>query len=170
MNLVLQSQLDPSRAARGASSNLRPYLNVFQMSTELASSSGFRLWHDYEVVWLETARTQVVAGDHYGDPAYGLIDEANGWCASFGEGAICYWLQEPFRAYQRGEASEQWCEWGRENVPCFVTRVRQVGPFEVEVVSDRGGVRACHVLKFCASERRIVEVQGASGNAPSSRP
>ena len=128
-----------------------------QKKIELAISADSELVHEHEVVWLNDGHRKTVVGDHYGDPIAGLIDRSHGWCASFGEGMIVYWLQQPFEEYLRDKKSHQWVEWGRGNYTKFIESAQQSGPFEVEVTVIEDGAEARHLLKFSKAEGIVIE-------------
>ena len=60
------------------------------MEIVLDETRSYRLTHLYEDVWFYNKRTgqKQFAGEHYGDPEFGLICEADGWCISGGEGVV----------------------------------------------------------------------------------
>ena len=91
----------------------------------LNERDGKRLVHEYETVFLEgIGPSNLVVGDHYGDPTGGIIDRRGEWVASCGEGVQVYRIGHPFTQYSRDPAeSNQWAIW---NPPQNSGRSQQV--------------------------------------------
>lgn len=106
----------------------------------LASSSRYRISHDYETVWLDVeGRDGVVVGDFYGDPHVAIIDDDEAWCAIGGTGLIIYFLEEPFERYEYDKGSNQFREYGRLASDRWqVEAIQQTGASEIQVVLESG--------------------------------
>jgi hypothetical protein len=83
---------------------------------DLTHSKNFRIYHEYEVVFLIRPNGQgVVIGDFYGDPTCAMISSDENWCAIGGAGLIIYHLKNPFEPYQYDRQTSQWIEFGRNS-------------------------------------------------------
>ncbi|PHV46773.1 hypothetical protein CSQ91_28055 [Janthinobacterium sp. BJB301] len=107
-------------------------------SRELARSAQYIVQHEYEHAKVTAADgRQASLGEFYGDPAVGLIDIHEQWCAVAGEGLVLCRLEQPFGqcvAYLREPGETVW-----------ITDLRQTGPFALEW-QDEDGV--WHTLDF----------------------
>lgn len=75
----------------------------------LAQSQRYRIYHEFEVVFLDTPeRRGIVIGDFYGDPAAAIIDRDEQWCVVDGCGITLYYLRSPFQPYAISQRSPQW--------------------------------------------------------------
>ena len=102
-------------------------------ASELARSRRYVVEHDYEsasVTGPDGRRMPI--GEFYGDPAVALIDAAERWCAVAGEGVIVY------RLGAAGTGAEYFRSAG-ETV--WVTGLRQMGPFALELLCEDGTAR-----------------------------
>jgi hypothetical protein len=82
---------------------------------DLTQSKTYRVFHEYEVVFLNRPHgSEVVIGDFYGDPSCADISPCETWCAIGGAGIIVYFLKEPFEPYRYDYSTDQWVEFGRE--------------------------------------------------------
>jgi hypothetical protein len=69
----------------------------------LAESHNFVLGHSYEsvVVIRRADSSQLVAGEHYGDPKVGLISPNEEWFVTGGEGLLCYSVNAGLQSFFR---------------------------------------------------------------------
>ncbi|WP_157359553.1 hypothetical protein [Caldimonas brevitalea] len=69
----------------------------------LAESPNYRLCHSYEAVFVVDKRDGSVhpAGDHYGDPAVGIITPDERWFCTGGEGVLCFSLDGTLLSFFR---------------------------------------------------------------------
>lgn len=107
----------------------------------LAESANYRLEHAWETAYLArrdgTAAWEV--GWHYGDPTCGLIDPAERWCLTGGQGLIWVALAGEQRAFFR--QGDPWVQLAigavvGETDYCAVHALRLEGPTEVRVLLD----------------------------------
>ncbi len=108
----------------------------------LAQSRHYKVWHEYETVYLELESSErVIIGDFYGDPNGALIDWAERWCLVYGEHLLLYHLKPPFLPWDTSlsNAPEQYMKlfegWNFENT-------YQTADDVVRLVADVWGDRA----------------------------
>ena len=103
----------------------------------LCETGRWRLGHSYESVVVVDKRDGRAwdAGDHYGDPAVGVITRDERWFCSGGEGVQCFALDGTllsfFRSDGRGGAGPR---------PWFVETLAEVEPGVLEVTFDEAAL------------------------------
>lgn len=108
---------------------------------DLAHSINFRIYHEYEVVFLiRPDGNRVVIGDFYGDPSCAVISSTETWCAIGGAGLIIYFLKNPFEPYQYNYPTEQWIELGRNNDDMWwIESLVEITETQIEFTTDPHG-------------------------------
>lgn len=106
----------------------------------LTESNKYEIQYEYEKVFLnlKNEKKSVYIGDFYGDPYTAIISKDEDFCVIAGEGAIIYYLREPFSDYDRSiEHPEQWMEWGRDEIQTvWIEQVEQIGNRTIRLVLE----------------------------------
>ena len=110
----------------------------------LTESEHYRIFNEYENVIMEIKKShkKIQIGDFYGNPQMAIISEDEKVCVMCGCGIIIYYLREPFREYEYHTQTEQWREWGRNNLEAevWVESIRCIDNKTIEITAESGDI------------------------------
>lgn len=90
---------------------------MLRQGTELYRSGDYIIECHYETSLLSWSDGNLDIGDHYGDPSCALINAANGWCLTGGEGLVICLFPYPLTLEHRPTHCDRLYLWRREYPP-----------------------------------------------------